>query len=218
MLLTTIGTGSAGNCNVIKLNNKYIVLDCGLQFEEITHSKNFPSFKDISFVWISHSHHDHNKSMKEFKTSGCTMLTYEMLEQKVQHFNIDNFDITTFPVNHNVENYGIIIKDIVSRETFCYVTDFNKIPKIEGVTHWLYEINYIEKDINGMIDAGKYDKFKHTNFTHHNSLEYAIQYFTNLKTRPKEIIICHLSSENASAKRILEAMKPFADTVKIARK
>ena len=54
MVIKTIATGSAGNCFVVESSGKYIILDCGLPFEQITHNKAFPKFRDISFVFSSH--------------------------------------------------------------------------------------------------------------------------------------------------------------------
>ena len=54
MVLTVLGTGSSGNCYLLELNNKTIVLDCGLKFQDITNNKCFPKFSNISFVFVSH--------------------------------------------------------------------------------------------------------------------------------------------------------------------
>ena len=96
------------------------------------------------------------------------------------------------------------------------MTDFFKAPKVEGISQFIYEVNYIEKNIDAQIDKGR--DFKHTGFNHHNSLENAVEYFSSLKTRPKEIIIAHLSKENGDYKQILKTMSQFADVVKIAEK
>lgn len=216
MKTACISSGSSGNCFVVESSGKYIILDCGLPFEQITHDKAFPKFKNISFVFTSHCHHDHNKSLKDFKRTGCDIVSYETLKKEVQYFNIDNFSLTTFPILHNVDNWGIIIQDNITKEKLCYMTDFFKAPKIEGIDFWLYEINYIEKNIDAQIDKGR--DFKHTNFTFHNSLENAKSYFEKLKTRPKEITICHLSKDNGDYKYILREMSRFADIVKLADK
>ena len=161
-------------------------------------------------------HHDHNKSLKDFKRSGCEIVSYETQRYQLEQKVIDNFTITTFPIMHNVNNLGIIIKDNTTEEKLCYVTDFNAMPQVEGVEQWLYEVNYIEKNIDAQIDKGR--DFRHTNFKFHNSLEKAMFYFSNLNTRPKQITICHLSKDNGDYKYILKQMSQFADIVNIAEK
>lgn len=157
---------------------------------------------------------DHSKSLKEFAISGCEMLTYEMLEPKVQHWEYEDFRVTTFPILHNVTCWGIIIQSLIDNERLCYMTDFVKAPMIEGCNKFIFEINYIEAYIDEMIEEDK--EIKNNGFVNHFSLESAIEYFTNMKTRPQEIIVFHTSKSNSIKSRILDAMKPFADKVSIA--
>lgn len=144
------------------------------------------------------------------------MLTYEMLEPKVQNWEYDNWNIITFPVSHNVPNWGIVIKSKIDNEKLCYMTDFNKAPLIEGCDIYLYEINYIEGYIDQMIEKNK--DLRTNGFVNHNSLENAVTYFQKLKDKPKEIICCHLSPSNSIKSKILKTMQPFADKVRIAEK
>jgi Cft2 family RNA processing exonuclease len=57
MDVITLATGSTGNCYFVKdVNGKTIILDCGINFQEITHHQDFPKFSDIEFVFVSHIH------------------------------------------------------------------------------------------------------------------------------------------------------------------
>ena len=57
MDVITLATGSTGNCYFVKDGSgKIVVLDCGINFKDITHHPEFPKFKDIDFVFVSHSH------------------------------------------------------------------------------------------------------------------------------------------------------------------
>lgn len=133
----------------------------------------------------------------------------------MQNWEFENWSVITFNVLHNVPCWGIVLKSKIDNEKLCYMTDFFKAPQIENCENFLYEVNYVEKNINAQIDKGR--DFKHTNFTFHNSLENAKSYFEKLKTRPKEITICHLSKDNGDYKYILREMSQFADVVKIAK-
>ena len=55
MKVMTISTGSIGNCYLVEDYGNYVVLDCGVSFKDITHNKNFPSFKSSSFKTNSSS-------------------------------------------------------------------------------------------------------------------------------------------------------------------
>lgn len=226
MELSVIGSGSSGNCYILKADNgRCVILDCGLPFREITGSKKFCGFSKIDFVFTSHCHSDHNKSLKDFKKSGCEIVSYETLEQRVDYetleqqiykFNIGDWECTTFPVAHNVPCWGIILKFIPTNEKFCYVTDFNKMPIIEGIDHWLMEVNYsmgwIEYKAEHDIDINN------KSYLHHHALEDTVEYFEKLRTRPKTITCCHLSSVNAMEGTIIKQLKPFADKINIAKK
>lgn len=217
MRIITLASGSNGNCYLIKdREGNTVVLDAGINFEKITSHPEFPKFSKINLVFITHTHSDHNKSIKDFKRSGCEVLSYENLEEKMQNWDFKNWSAVTFNVLHNVPCWGIVLKSKIDNEKLCYMTDFYKSPIIENCENFLYEVNYVEKNINAQIDKGR--DFKHTNFTFHNSLENAKSYFEKLETRPKEITICHLSKDNGDYKYILKQMSQFADIVNIAEK
>lgn len=215
MDVITLATGSTGNCYFVKdVNGKTIILDCGISFQEITHHQDFPKFSDIEFVFVSHIHwlhKDHSKSMKDFYRSGCEMLTYEMLEPKLQSREFPHFRVKLFAVKHNCLNFGIIIQSKETGEKLCYMTDFFQAPMVEGIDTFIFEVNYIDAFIDEMIDENK--DLKHLGFNNHCSLEYATEYFTNMKTRPKKIYCCHGSKSHSIKKRIYEGMKQFADEV-----
>ena len=213
MKVTTIATGSQdGNCYIVTSNNgESVVLDAGVKFEKVTHHPEFPKFKTISFVFVGHCHNDHSLSLVNFRRAGCEMLTYETLIPEVQHHKIGDWDITTFPLAHNVDNWGIILKHNITGEKLCYMTDFYKAPMIENCETFIYEVNYIDALIDEMIEQDK--ELKHTNFKFHNSLENAIEYFSTMKSRPKSIYCCHGSKNHSVKQRIYEGMKQFADEV-----
>lgn len=154
---------------------------------------------------------DHNKSMKDFEMAGCKIISYETLEQRVQKFYVCHWECTTFPVAHNVPCWGILLKHMVSGETLCYITDAYAMPKVENVDTFIYEVNYIDKVIDKMIERNK--EFKHTNFKYHNSLENAVEYFKSLKRKPKKIYCCHGSKEHSFKKDVQRQMEQFADEV-----
>lgn len=214
MEVCTISTGSSGNAYIVSSNNNYIILDCGVKFQDITHHPKFPKFSKIDFVFVSHCHRwngDHNKSLKDFKRTGCETLTYETLKPEVQLHRIGDWDATTFPIVHNVNNWGIILKHNTTNEKLCYMTDFCKAPMIEGIDTFIFEVNYIESLIDETIDADK--DLKHLGFNNHCSLEYAVDYFTRMNTRPKEIYCCHGSQSHSIKKKVYEGMRQFADKV-----
>ena len=217
MKITVLSSGSCGNCYIVKDScGNAVILDCGLKFKEITHHPEFPSFNKIDLLFVSHEHLDHSKSLREFKKTGCEIISYEILETKIQNWFFENWDAFTFPIVHNSPNWGIVIKSKVDGEKLCYMTDFCKAPLVESCDHYIFEVNYISSVIEDKIDNG--EDLKHLGFNNHHSLEDTIEYFEKIKTRPKSITCCHLSSVNAMEGTIIKQLKPFADKINIAKK
>lgn len=90
------------------------------------------------------------------------------------------------------------------------------MPKIEGIDHWLIEVNYIEGIVDKMIEEERLNEM-HTGFKFHNSLEKTKEYFSNIKTKPKTILCCHLSEMYGIKKIILKELQPFAENVDIVK-
>ena len=133
----------------------------------------------------------------------------------MQTFDFENWSVITFPIKHNVDNYGIVIKSKETGKKLCYVTDFYAMPKVEGINIWLYEVNYVEELVDQMIVE---DKLDNNGFVYHNSLENTVEYFSSLKTRPQKIICCHLSDRHSIKEKIKQDLSKYADEVYIAEK
>lgn len=219
MELITLATGSTGNCYILKSSNgKFCILDCGLKFQEITSNKNFTTFADLDFVFCSHEHHDHNKSLEDFKNSGVECLSYENLYTG-QKIEIGQWIIFPFGVRHNALNYGAIIYDKVEDKKLVYATDFIKMPRIHNADYWLYEINYDEFTADKVIENQDISKIHIANNIHyHNSLEHAIDYFNDIQGKPKLIVACHTSNMGGTPERIKKQMRPLCDKIEVAKK
>lgn len=218
MIVHTLASGSTGNCTIVKNSNgRIVILDCGIRLDTITSNPNFTNFSDVDFVFSSHCHLDHSRALKDLELCGCKTISYKTLENNTQRFEIGDWQILTFPVEHNAPNWGIVLKDKLTGEKLCYVTDFTKMPIIEGIDHWLYEINYDNSTVDDILFSDDFDKLN-LGFKYHNGLDNTVDYFSQVKTRPKSITICHLSKNNANRENIITTMRQFCDNVKIARK
>lgn len=219
MYLTTLGTGSKGNSYILKSSNgKFCVLDCGLKMRDITSSTEFDSFKNLDFVFSSHEHKDHSLSLEDFERSGAECISYKSIVPR-KKIEIGQWEIFPFTVLHNAVNYGIIIYDKVEEKKLVYATDFIKMPKIQGIDYWLYEINYDKATVDRLVDEKELDELHiANNVKYHNSLEDAVDYFKSLNNKPKLVIACHLSNMGGCDKNILQEMKPVCDRIEIAKK
>lgn len=148
------------------------------------------------------------------------MFTYETLEVgKPNKKKFGQWIIQAFPVEHSVVCWGFIIKDTISNQMWCYVTDFVAMPQVEGVDNWIYEINYNIETLENIVDKQKSDEFYvQMGYKNHNSLDNAVDYFKHLQTRPKNLFICHISQKHLDKKLTISKIRKYADDLAILNK
>jgi len=216
MLLKVIGTGSKGNCYVIKSEKtgRFIILDCGIKFEKIITDSNFNGFEKLDFVFCSHIHKDHSLSLDLFKLNGCNIIDWNSKTEIKKTYG--EWEFATFEVKHNVKCLGIIIRNTKSNETIAYMTDFCECPRLIGINHFIYEVNYDEETINKKIMLDNAD-FQHirASLNNHNSLENAVSYFNLLSYKPKSLNICHMSKDHCSKNKVLNCLTEYVENVNI---
>ena len=196
-----------------------LILDTGINYDKIIMDSFIPSTKNILGALITHSHNDHSKSMDELENSGIDIYSYKTLKP-LEKFTIDNFEIMTIPLVHNVYNIGFIIKDKLSGKKMVYATDTSAIPPIKNIDYWLMECNHTKARMEYQIQKGSESSIHLGNaMTNHFSLEKMIKYFQNEQvTKPEHLIACHLSNSTATKKDILDRMQKYTNKLNIAKK
>nr|DAE70067.1 MAG TPA: hypothetical protein [Bacteriophage sp.] len=213
MKLKCIATGSSGNCYLLQADNgETLILDCGIPIKEIKKGLDW-NIKDVVGVLCTHQHSDHNKSLKDFINMGIPVfapyLSLESMKMETE-FNIRMFDLTTIDGSWTHTNadgtpcpiYGFLI---THREMgrMLYITDCELIKwKFRDINHILLGVNY-DKDL---VDTDN-PKANHV-FRGHLSIDTACDFVkANNSDSLQNIIMCHLSSENADKDSFIEKMK-----------
>ncbi len=65
--IISLSSGSKGNATYLNINDKHILIDCGLSYKELNKRLLINvgiDLEDIDFVYISHSHNDHIQCLK----------------------------------------------------------------------------------------------------------------------------------------------------------
>lgn len=215
MKINILSTGSKGNCAILNNGKSKIMIDCGLKFEDITTHKAFGKFTDYEQILITHSHIDHSRSLKYF-SKYIDYINTDNTTEKV--YNLINWKVLPFEVQHNIKCYGYLIKDKVSNQNILWATDFNNIPILNGVRIDIacLECNYdeqtvVDKIING-IDM-------HSNYQTHNSLESLIEYLGQLPRKPRMLLLLHKSNDgNLNEQLAIEKINALADRIVMAKK
>ena len=212
MFIKCISTGSKGNCYLLTNDREEtLILDCGIKFDRIVTNELFPSVDKVVGCLCTHSHIDHNKSLKDIEKLGIRTIYYNNISIKT--YELGNYIIYPFKVKHNVDCYGFLIKDNISKKTIAYVTDMNELPIVKNVDIWLVECNYTEELMEENIK--KYRNNDDKNYficekakLNHMSLTKLYMYFSNiLLKKPFMILICHTSSSNCDKIIVEKTMK-----------
>ena len=217
MKLKCIATGSTGNCYTLTSDSgETLILDCGIPIKEIKKGLNW-NIKDVVGVLCTHQHSDHNKSLKDFINMGIPVfapyLSLESMKMETE-FNIRMFDLTTIDGSwtHTHANgepcpiYGFLITH-KEMGRMLYITDTNLIKwRFKDINHILLGVNY-DKDL---IDRDNTGKANHV-FRGHLSIDTACDFVkANYSDSLQNVIMCHLSSENADKDLFIEKMEKAA--------
>ena len=222
MYLKCLGSSSSGNCYLLTSNSgETLILDCGIPIKEIKKGLNW-NIKDVVGVLCTHQHSDHNKSLKDFINMGIPVfapyLSLESMKMETE-FNIRMFDLTTIDGNWTHTHadgtpcpiYGFLITHPEMGRKL-YITDTNLIKwRFKDINHILLGVNY-DKDL---IDRDNTGKANHV-FRGHLSIDTACDFVkANYSDNLQNVIMCHLSSENADSDSFIEKMKKVAKNANV---
>ena len=214
MKLKCISTGSSGNCYLLQADSgETLILDCGIPIKEIKKGLDW-NIKDVVGVLCTHKHLDHSKSVNDFKAMGIPIyapyLKIDYMSMNMGGFTVKPFDLTTIDgnwthTNANGEPCPIFGFLITHKEMgrMLYITDCELIKwKFRDINHILLGVNYDK----GLVDTDN-PKANHV-FRGHLSIDTACDFVkANNSDSLQNVIMCHLSSENADKDSFIEKMK-----------
>lgn len=217
MKLTCLGSSSAGNCYLLTSDSgETLILDCGIPIKEIKKGLNW-NVKDVVGVLCTHSHQDHSLSVYPFRRMGIPVYAPYISQKPMAigsgAFRIQSFDLTTVDGRwtHTDANgepcpiYGFLITH-KEMGRMLYITDCEVIKwKFKDINHILLGVNY-DKDL---VDTDN-PKANHV-FRGHLSIDTACDFVkANYSDSLQNVIMCHLSAENADRDSFIEKMKKVA--------
>lgn len=214
MKLVTVGTGSSGNCHLLKRDNdRWVALDCGCKWSEVLIGCGFRPI-DIDLALVTHNHRDHSRYVGDFVKSGIDVFSVNDLETK-KVYKKGEVKFVAFEVPHDVDCYGYLIR--VDGRTIVYMTDFGYCRytfKSWNVDTWIIACNHLEPP-----DADE------ANYAHvvmgHSSLDTVKDILeVNKSDAMKNVILCHTSSSADTDLMVSEIRKIVGDgvNVTVARK
>lgn len=215
MKLKCLATGSSGNCYLLQADNgETLILDCGIGIKEIKKGLNWDITGVVGAI-CTHSHQDHSLSVYPLRRMGIPVYAPYISQKPMAigsgAFRIQSFDLTTVDGRWTHTNadgtecpcYGFLITH-KEMGRLLYITDTELIKwRFKGINHILLGVNY-DKDL---IDRGNTGKANHV-FRGHLSIDTACDFVkANDSDSLQNVIMCHLSSENADKDSFIEKMK-----------
>lgn len=207
MEFINLGSGSSGNCYVLKTTSGYIMIECGLEYKKIISKLDDYELKieDIKYLLVSHKHSDHAKSIDELKALNIPFIAPFSAPCGEKVKILDKLWVLPFMVRHDVDCYGYIIYDSGSAESLLFLTDtrlFDFKYIYYTFDYIMIECNHIRKQLEAIMqtaldkgDAVKVFKYKRQ-ASYHMGLGSCKKFLSNMNlTKTKSIFLIHLSRE-----------------------
>ena len=222
MKIQMISTGSKGNSYLITTKeNNYYLIDFGITLSKL---KKYVDIKELKAIFITHIHNDHILGLKNLKydipiiAKGKTKeylknnYSLNLLDDNINNFEDISFDF--FELSHDVENYGIIIKDKINE--LVYITDTGYIPQkyyslLKDKSIYLVESNYDDE----MIMHSEYPYYliqRIVSDIGHLSNYQTSKFLSNvIGKNTKKVLLIHLSEHNNTKEACLTAINKIVD-------
>ena len=227
MKIKTIASGSKGNCTVLYCKDTNLIIDMGISYLTLKRSleENSLSFDQINGILITHCHNDHTKGLasllkhtkldvyikKEMYESLKEIVPYARCKFIDDTFHINDVEIELIHTSHDAPySVGFIIKH--GNKKMSYVTDTGYInrkylSKMVGCDLYVIESNHDEV----MLMDGPYPRFLKERVISdkgHLSNKTTAKYLKKIIGKnTKNIILAHLSENNNTEEKAIEAMK-----------
>ncbi|MDQ0427711.1 phosphoribosyl 1,2-cyclic phosphodiesterase [Planomicrobium stackebrandtii] len=211
--ITTLATGSKGNCYYITDGHTPLLLEAGIKFRDVQRKLNFQT-RDIKGCLITHEHKDHCSGVPEVLKAGITCYLSNgtkdalgiehhriMAVENKKQFQIGTWTILPFDVQHDVsEPFGFLLVNTAG-DKLLFATDTYYIKyKFQGLTHLMVECNYSQKILDENILSGRTPEVLRKRLMRsHFSLENIKEFLkANDLSELQEIWLLHLSDSNSN--------------------
>lgn len=215
MELTILGSSSSGNSYVIQSAREALVLEAGIDFQEVQRALGWNVSK-VAACLITHEHKDHAARAHEFLQARIRVFTSAGTISKIQRagafdpylravkasepFTAGRFQIIPFETKHDSEEpLGFYIYH-PEMGTLLFATDTYYLPHtFTGLNNIMIECNYSQEMLEDNIEAGKLPKLVRNRIVQsHMSLDNCMRtLIANDLTQVNNIVLIHLSECNS---------------------
>lgn len=216
MMLHVLGSSSKGNCYLLESEKECLILECGVQLQEVRKALQFNLRKVVGCI-ATHQHNDHIGYLRDFLKANIPIYTNDETVEKVevvygellhgvpekQPFQLAGFRITPFYVPHD----GV--------PCFAYKIFHEEIGNLLFLTDLEY-CKYRFKDISQILVEANYSKDiinqDNSNFCHvikgHMELQTTLDFLhTNDNPSLMNVVLLHLSDSNSDSEKFIKRTK-----------
>lgn len=219
MTYECFGSGSSGNCHVLKsAGGELLLLDCGLKIDEILRGIGWCTSQVVGCL-VTHYHRDHSRSAEELIRRGVKCYSsgecWESLHiggscavsvQPHEVIRCGSFDIMPFRLYHDCECYGFIIRH-AECGLVVYITDTMMCrERFSGVSHYIIEASYSDDILEESLRLGIVNRvYAKRLMDTHQSIDECLSYLGKCDVSAlKSVVLCHLSGNNGDAASFVE--------------
>lgn len=220
MILNVISSSSDGNCYLLTdSGGNTLIIECGVRMAEIKQALRFRLSGVVGCV-VTHEHNDHARSISPLLKSGIMVLASEetlkakgvytvpfALVAKPKHrYQLGGFSVLALQAYHDAPCLCYVIEH-EEMGKLLFATDTYKLPyRIKGISHMMIECNYLDEVVEwrekkGLCPEGHKDRLMLSHMELKTTAKVIEQ---NLCDSLQDIILLHLSSDNADAERMTD--------------
>lgn len=209
--VTTIASGSSGNCYKISDSTTTIMIEAGIRFQAIREAFSF-QLSRVAGCLLSHCHGDHSKAIKDLMKVGknCYMsqgtadalnLSGHRLKvvKSKEVFTVGTFKILPFDTQHDAADPLGFLLQSKGGEKLLFATDTYYLKyNFTGVNYYMIECNYskviLEENIkSGAVPAAIRNRILKSHFELENVKKF-LQ--SNDLSKAEQIHLIHISGNN----------------------
>lgn len=219
-----LASGSKGNATFIYQDGCGILIDCGITRKQLVYKLNQLGFseQDITYVFLTHDHYDHNKNIHIFDQNivFSSKKNIEGLDEyhtliPYQHRQFGPFTVLTLKTSHDASDpIGFVF--ITQKDSLLFMTDTGYVSQknrgyMQNLDYYIIESNH---DIEMLMKTKRplFLKNRILNDMGHLNNEYSARLMCEvIGDKTKEIVLAHLSQEANTKEKALETYKEVFD-------
>lgn len=222
--MVVCGSGSSGNCYLLKGLSESLVIEAGVNFKEVLKGLDFHT-ANVQGVLVTHIHADHSQFISDFAARGIKVYASEdVFETKQgkdcreafrriikpnQGYKIGGFKVLTMPVLH-CDIHGepvptlafVITHPEMGRLLYATDTSGDGLRPVKGLTHIMIEANWSYDIVRELIDSGHAPmaKLKRLPDSHMEITTTIAKLQANDLSEVRDITLIHLSASDADSR------------------